>query len=612
LDSQNYWTRRLTRRRALAGVSAGGVGLAALGLVGCGGSSGSSTPQNIEQKQQEVASILSQRIDTTAQAATADKTAIMQAYTTIDLDSLDPLGSPVYVSALQGNWYYPKLLQYTAGYRVPATGGVEANLAEKWEQPDPLHLVLHLRQGATWDPRPPTNKRVIDADDVVFSWNKFAQVSISRADLAWSATNTSAAVTKVEATDKNTVTFTMGFPYAPLIPALAYSRYVQIMPRESAGGANGFDPVKDVRGGGPYLLDKYQKNVAWQFRKNPDYWNANNFLNGGFDYPIIMEQAAQLAQFRAKKIWSYTPPQENLIGLKSDFPELVLDKAAFSRGQNMIYFGLAPDSPFADPRVRQAASMVLDRDAYLETFSNVSTFKNAGYPIETRWHSHVSSGWDGYWVDPQGKDMGDGAKYFQMNVAEAKKLLDAAGYPNGIDTQVAYISTTEYGSLFPKQCEVLAGMMRDSNLFKLKLVNPDYKTDYVPNYYYAKGNFKGVAMGATTAFPEIDQYIFAYFHSTGGREKSTFMGKNPDTKSDQMIEAQRKEADPTKRTQIIQDWQKYAATWMPQVLFPGQANSFSLTWPWYGNAGVWRAWDAESDVSVTAPHVWYDKSKYTG
>src|SRR5450830_476930 len=112
LDNSNYWTRRLSRRRALAGVSAGGVGLAALGLVGCGGSSGSSTPQNIEQKQQEVASILSQRIDTTAQAATADKTAIMQAYTTIDLDSLDPLGSPVYVSALQGNWYYPKLLQY--------------------------------------------------------------------------------------------------------------------------------------------------------------------------------------------------------------------------------------------------------------------------------------------------------------------------------------------------------------------------------------------------------------------------------------------------------------------------------------------------------------------
>ncbi len=610
MDNRNYWTHRLTRRRALAGASASGVGLAALGLVGCGGGSGNSSTETTEQKQEEVKSILSQRIDTTAQAATADKNAIMQSYTTTDVDSLDPLGSPVYLSAAWGNWYYPKLLQYKAGYRVPATGEVEANLAEKWEQPDPTHLVLHLRQHATWDPRPPTNKRAISADDVVFSWNKFAAKSISRADLAWSATNTSAAVTKIEATDKSTVVFTMGFPYAPLIPALAYSRYLQIMPKESDGGPGGFDPVKEVRGYGPYLLDKYQAGVTWQMRKNPDWWGAANMLNGGFDMPIIKEQAAQIAQFRAKKIWGYTPPQENVIGLKNDFPEMVLDKGAFSRGQSMIYFGLGPDSPFADPRVRQAVSMVIDRDAYFETFNNVSTFKNAGYPIETRWHSHISAGWDGYWVDPQGKDLGDGAKFFQLNVAEAKKLLDAAGYPNGVDSQISYIASTQYGSTFPKACEVLAGMMRDSGLFKLKTNNPDYKTDYVPRYYYAKGDFKGIALGATTQFPEIDQYLFAYFHSTGGREKSTFMGKNPDTKSDQMIDAQRKETDPAKRTQIIHDWQKYAATWMPQILWPGVASSFGLTWPWYSNSGVFRAWDAESDNVQT--HLWFDKSKYTG
>jgi len=36
MDNRNYWTRRVTRRGALVGASAGGVGLAALGLVGCG------------------------------------------------------------------------------------------------------------------------------------------------------------------------------------------------------------------------------------------------------------------------------------------------------------------------------------------------------------------------------------------------------------------------------------------------------------------------------------------------------------------------------------------------------------------------------------------------
>lgn len=608
MDSQNYWTRRLTRRRALAGVSAGGVGLAALGLVGCGGSSNNNSNQTIEQKQAEVQSILWQRTDTTAQAVPGG---IIQGYQTIETASLDPLSAPTYTAAYYANWYYPKLLQFTPGYRVPATGGVEANLAEKWEQPDSTHTVLHLRQGAIWDKAAPTNGRVIDADDVVASYTRFAATGNQKSVLVNTATNPSAPITKVEATDKNTVVFTTAYPYAPLLASLAYSRYLPILPKEAGGGANGFDPVKDVHGGGPYTM-KYQPNVAFTFRKNPDWWNASKMLNDGFDLPIIAEQASQLAQFRAKKIMSYTPPQENVIGLKSDFPELLLDKAAFSKQESFMFFGLAPDSPFSDPRVRQAVSMLIDRDTFLETFYNVSTFKNAGYPIETRWNSAVSVGWDGYWVDPQSKDMGDNAKYFQFNVAEAKKLLSAAGYNSPIETTGAYITTTQYGSQFPKTCDVLLGMLNDSGLFKVKTVNPDYTTDYLPNYYYAKGNFKGIAMGMPTAFPEIDQSLFYYYHSTGGAQETTYMGKNPDKTSDSMIEAQRSEMDPTKRVKIIQDWQRYVAGTVPWLHFPGKASSFSLTWPWYGNIGVFRAWDGESDISATAPHVWYDKSKFTG
>ena len=208
--------------------------------------------------------------------------------------------------------------------------------------------------------------------------------------------------------------------------------------------------------------------------------------------------------------------------------------------------------------------------------------------------------------------MGDNGKYFQFNVAEAKKLLSAAGYNSPLETTANYISTTQYGSQFPKTCEVIAGMLNDSKLFNVKTVNPDYTTEFVPKYTRGKGNFQGIAMGATTTFPEIDQYLFTYFHSSGVSEQAALMGQNPDTKSDQMIEAQRSEMDPAKRRGIIQDWQRYAAGWMPFMHFPGKANSFNLTWPWSGNIGVWRPWDSESDVSATAPHAWFDKTKFTG
>ncbi len=607
MERQNYWNRRLSRRRALAGAATGGVGLAGLALAGCGDDDDSSDAKPIEQKQEEVQSILSKRVDTSAQAV---KGGILEFATTADVTNLDPLSSTSFTANVAGNWMYPKLTKYKSGYRVPSVGEIEPYLAESWQQPEPTKLIFKLRQNAVWDSRAPTNKRPVDADDVVFSWNKFAAKSLSRKDLANLPDNPTGPVLKVEATDKTTVVFTLAFPYAAMLAALAYSRYLQIMPRESDGG---FDPRNETRGAGPYILQNYQKNVAFQYRKNPDYWDASKLLNDGVNYPIIPEYASGLAQFKAKKVWgSFGVRQEDIISTKKEFPELVLDRGAFTRGQSMLYFGLAPDSPFADPRVRQAASMAIDRDAYLETFNNISTFTKEGYPVDVRLHSHVSSGWDGWWLDPKGKDLGEGAKNFAYNAAEAKKLLSAAGYANGVDTQIAYIQTGEYGTTFPKQGEVLKGLLEADGLFKLKLVNPDYQTEYLPKYYFAKGDFKGIAWGATTQFPEIDQYLFAYFHSQGSREKSTFQGKNGDTKSDGLIEAQRKELDGNKRRELVKEWQRYAATWMPQILSPGTIATFTLVWPWVGNSGVFRSWDAESDIPSSIPPLWFDKSKFTG
>ena len=611
----NYWQRRYSRRGVLTKGATAGVGAAGLALVGCGGGGDDeeeepldleSVPTADPTKQQQAQSILSPREDTTAKATKGE---IYQAYTTADATNLDPLASPSFTANAWGSWYYPRLLSYKPGYRVPSTGDVQGYLASSWEQPEPTRVVFKLRSNATWENKAPLNKRAIDAEDVAFSWNKFAAQNTSRKDLAKLPDNPSGPVESVKAIDKSTVEFKLQYPYAPFLSAMAYSRYLQVMPRESEGG---YDPRNETRSGGPWILDNYQRSVAFQMRKNPDYWDANNVLLNGFDIPIIPEYAAGLAQFRAKKIWSFAVRQEEIIQLKKDLPELALDQAAFGRTCWMTYFGQKPGTPFADDRVRRAASMLLDRDLWIDTFYNVSQFRAEGYPTEVRYHSHISSGWEGLWVDPKSDAMGEGKANFTKNVAEAKKLLEAAGFTSPIESEIAWIATGQYGTTFPKNAEVIKGMLEESGLFKLKQVNPDYQTDYLPKYYFAKGDFNGIAVGATTQYPEVDQFLYAYYHSKGARQKTSFQGTTIDQKSDDMIDAQRKELDAGKRAQMIKDWQKYTATKMPMIPYPGQSPAFSLFWPWVGNYGVFRAWDTESGRDTTETKLWFDKSKYTG
>ena len=51
----------------------------------------------------------------------------------------------------------------------------------------------------------------------------------------------------------------------------------------------------------------------------------------------------------------------------------------------------------------------------------------------------IAGGWGDYWLDPtDAKEFGPNAKYLDLNMAEAKKLLTAAGQPNGFDLDLNF------------------------------------------------------------------------------------------------------------------------------------------------------------------------------
>lgn len=254
---QSYWQRKLTRRRVLA-TGAGGSGLLALTVVGCGGDDSGS---NVAGQ----ASRLSQPTDT---SSAAKRGGIYQGVIGNDETTFDPLatsrgggsGGP----ATPG---YSRMLAEKVGIgAVPKTQEFVGDLAESWElAKDALTLTMKLRPDAKFDARPPTNGRTVTADDVVFSLNKFFTQSPYASSMSYQ-TDPAAAVESVRKIDDRTVQYKMAYPWSPLLATFANGTHL-IMPTEADGK---FNPKTDIRGSSAWLLQEYISSSVFKWRRNPE------------------------------------------------------------------------------------------------------------------------------------------------------------------------------------------------------------------------------------------------------------------------------------------------------------------------------------------------------
>src|SRR5207302_9482744 len=90
-----------------------------------------------------------------------------------------------------------------------------------------------------------------------------------------------------------------------------------------------------------------------------------------------------------------------------------------------------------------------------------------------------------YWLDPKSKDFGPNAKFHQHDVAEAKKLLAAAGFGGGVEIPAYYNQTLD-----DRQKSALEDMATEAG-FRFK-ANPLPAAQY-NDTRDSQGDFKGIA-----------------------------------------------------------------------------------------------------------------------
>jgi ABC-type transport system substrate-binding protein len=400
----------------------------------------------------------------------------------------------------------------------------------------------------------------------------------------------------------------LAMPSPGVLPNLGFSlNGAFIYPTEAEGR---FDPAKDMRGSGPFMLERYEPSVLFQYRRNPNYWDKNRPILDGIDIPIIADYAAQLAQFRAGRIFSFAIRPEDMVPAKREFPELLMHQGLWSAAiTHKLQFNFRPGSIWLDDRLRQALSMTIDRDLITETLNNVDGLRKEGIDMEVRWNTHVGVGDAEFWLDPKGKEFGENAKYYRHDLSESTKLVKASGRDR-VDAPFVYPAPPQYGATFQQAVQILKNMF-DEGPFRFTADVRDYATDYskrvITGTRLTGGHdFEGVADVGVTSFPEVDSWFSTHF-IPGGTFYS-FEEEYPPANDRwfTLLKQQQVEQDRKKRADIIKDWQRYAASKMYVIPGIGQAQTFQLGWPYAGNFG---AFATRGDSPGTEVVLWLDRSK---
>src|SRR5688572_16857688 len=440
---------------------------------------------------------------------------------------------------------HSRLIKPKVGPSVqPGTFPLEGDLAESWTQPNDTTYVFKLRRGVRWQNKPPVNGRELTADDVVYSVNRFMTTKGNANAFMLGSLD------KVEATDKYTVRFTLKEPFAWFLDTLANPMAVAIVAKECVDKFGDLKKWESVVGTGPWMLDSYRPNQGMTLVRNPNYFVQGLPYIDKIEVAVDEDNASRISSFLAGK---YDIGMENPGSIQRVDWVQIKDKVkrpvrtAEFPANVMSHISMRTDQkPFNDVRVRQAMSLALDRQNIIDATYEGSGALNPPVPTSLRdWSIPIDQ-------------LGEGARWYKYDPAEAKKMLAAAGYPNGFPMSLCF---TTYGStVLVDQSQIVLKNLKDVGI-NATLDQKEYGA-YISTCFY--GQFPSGAFGPQTPFLEPDTFLYGQYFPGQPRNQSHIN----DPQVADLLVRQRRTFDVAKRREVIFEIQKYLARQQYYVQLP--------------------------------------------
>lgn len=616
----NYWnkvlSKRISRRRSL--VAAGGAAAASAFLIACGGddddapasSGGGSTGTSSGGGSSPSPTVESSLITPLEPDTNVQRGGTLKYFVAFEPSDFDPQNFPNYFQSSQTYGLLVGLESGTGEY--PTSSNIVPGNAQSWEfSGDELTLTMKMHPGAHFAPLDPVNGRAIDSEDVVFSWNRITELGNQGGDFA-NSRNPAAPILSMEAPDKQTLTIKLNKPNATVLSLLA--RHTPgsffLLPKEAAD-----EKVLDIKqkplGTGFMYLDEFTPSVRMVLKRNPAFQNFEGDLPylDSIELPLITETSVGLAQLAAGGLHTYPVSAEEILATKDRVQDLELKTTEWQTSTLRIGFGTADGSPFVDERVRQAFMLVIDRNLLTDVQYNISKFADEGVALDMALESGLqANSLTGWFLNPlvDGDAFGDNLKYFTQDVAEAKKLLESASYPDGIDSTMTWpVKSSAWSSgQWYNGVDIVMGMLDDSGLFRMKQnILQNFYADFIPHYHHKMPgvDYDGAAFSISNLPTDPAIYLFQYYNQAGGLRQST------DDHLSDLTSRAIAEFDEEKRKQLVQEIQVYeaGANWYPRM---GAAKGLSLNWPALRNWGVYQGGSGLGAYNLDA-RLFIDPSK---
>lgn len=361
-----------------------------------------------------------------------------------------------------------------------------------------------LQEGVTFHDGTP-----FDADAVVASVDRIVGlIEEARTDLDGFFSS----LTGAEKVDDHTVRITTSEPDG-VLPARMY--WLKIV----APGAEDIEDLSDdPNGTGPYVFDSYTRGSALTMTANPDYWDEAPNVES-VSYEFVSEAGTRLAGLKSGKYDLITNLAPQDVG---EAPQ----SAQIQGQEHPIVILDADDGITADPDVRLALNLAVDKDAIAETVYGGFAEVDAGQLLS-----------------PSIVGYNDELEPYPYDPDQARQMLEDAGVAGETITLIGESSGRWLNDR--ELVEAIASYWTDAGL-TVDLQMPGFD-EYLDVLFDTENREDAIYVSSSNDLLDADRQLATYYHADG------IGASNSDQELADLVDRARTELDPEAREPIYHE-----------------------------------------------------------